>query len=186
MSLIEDRITAGLDTTATIGSTTLSFSNPTASDEQSLVEARGAALAENVKSVVDRFTEDDGYGGRVLTSVKAEELIPGSKFNIGLGSGNGMMAGNWAAWGQVSLLNFEREPEDQKELIAKIDGKSTAGTLGVEFWPQADSLVGVALVHSTSDADFTGGPQGDDGNIETTLTMLQPYGHMQLEADTSV
>ena len=112
--------------------------------------------------------ETDGATSRTLTG---RELLLGSSFHLAAG-GSGAEGPGFAAWGRVTVGGFDAKAPAEKGTV-RLDGEVTTGILGADAqWERW--LAGVALSVSKGEGTFDQ-PGVDSGNIESTLTSVNPY-----------
>ena len=130
----------------------------------------------------DPYTDDSGRGGREsfgwsevemeYRGITHREMLTGSSFTL---PGDAAGGGYGSLWGRGAVSDF-----DGREGDLGLDGEVVSVILGVD---QTDgrSLVGVALGHSRGDGAYRA-EDGDkaNGEIETTLIGIYPYGRYEL------
>ena len=147
--------------------------------------ARALGAADGPEPGSDGWSGADGgefrsLGSSPVRTMSGRELLLGSSFHLareGEGSGPGI-----AAWGRVAVGGFDGEaPADAGSV--RIDGDVTTGVLGADAsWDRL--LAGVAVSLSEGEGAFDQ-PGVDSGTIESTMTVVSPYGRVNLSERVS-
>ena len=124
--------------------------------------------------------ESPALTGTPVRTMSGRELLLGSAFHLareGDGRGPGL-----AAWGRVTVGGFDGEaPADAGNV--SVDGNVTTGILGADAkWGRL--LAGVAVSVSEGEGTFDQ-PGVDKGTIESTMTVVSPYGRVNLSERVS-
>ena len=124
--------------------------------------------------------ESPALAGSPVRTMSGRELLLGSAFHLareGEGGGPG-----FAAWGRVTVGGFDGEaPADAGNV--RIDGDVTTGILGADAeWDRL--LAGVAVSVSEGEGTFDQ-PGVDSGTIDSTMTVVSPYGRVSLSERVS-
>ena len=107
--------------------------------------------------------------GQALNLPDLRQALIGSAFRLNLNQDAGGTIPQLTAWGRVAHTQFN----GQQGRVA-LDGDVLTGTVGVDT--QGDRwLAGIAVSHSRGDGGYTDPAQNGLGNLDTTLTSLQPY-----------
>ena len=109
---------------------------------------------------------------RVLDGGAAPDLgqtLANSSFVLPLASDGEQ---NWTAWGRGAYTEF-----DGREDELKLDGEVLTGTVGVD-WEHGQWRLGLALSHSEGDGEVHA--EGEQHDLDSTLTGVHPYGRWQL------
>ena len=119
--------------------------------------------------------ESPALAGSPVRTMSGHELLLGSAFHLaaeGEGGGPGL-----AVWGRVTVGGFDGEaPADAGNV--RIDGDVTTGILGADAeWGRL--LAGVAVSVSEGEGTFNQ-PGVDSGTIDSTMTVVSPYGRVNL------
>ena len=114
--------------------------------------------------------EDDedalGFESRAVTG---RELLTGSSFAF---TGGSAESGFGALWGRTAVSGFDGREDD-----LTLDGEVTSAMLGAD-WAMGRGSVGLVLSHSRGEGGFRSG--AGDGEVESTLTGLYPWGRYAL------
>ncbi len=107
--------------------------------------------------------------GQALNLPDLRQALVGSAFRLNLNQDADGTIPRLTAWGRVAHTQFN----GQQGRVA-LDGDVLTGTVGVDT--QGDRwLAGIAIAHSRGDGGYTDPAQNGLGNLDTTLTSLQPY-----------
>ncbi len=107
--------------------------------------------------------------GQALNLPDLRQALIGSAFRLNLNQDADGTIPRLTAWGRVAHTQFN----GQQGRVA-LDGDVLTGTVGVDT--QGDRwLAGIAVSHSRGDGGYTDPAQNGLGNLDTTLTSLQPY-----------
>ena len=146
-------------------------------------DAGWVSLVRSVQRLLRARVDD---GGQVsLDPVSLREMMANSSFefspNALHGGGRGEGGGSWIVWGRGSVTNFEGanlSGTGNGGGAFSMDGDVVSGHVGADFIISQGTLMGVAVNYSKGETDyeFVGGTSGD---IETTLTSVNPYLHWQ-------
>ena len=114
---------------------------------------------------------DDPETGGTVRGLTGRELLLGSSFHLAAGGGEAGGPG-YAAWGRIAVGGFDAEAPAEKGTV-RLDGEVTTGILGADAeWERW--LAGVALSVSSAEGSFDQ-PGVDSGEVESTLTSVNPY-----------
>ena len=122
-----------------------------------------------------RGEQEDGdgpFGWRPLTG---REVLRGSSFTLTGGSPEGGFGGLWGRGAITSL--------DGREGDLRLDGEVTSALLGAD-WRRGRGTAGVAVAHSRGEGGYRG--RSGDGEVESVLTGVYPYGRYELSERLSV
>ena len=134
----------------------------------------------DVHDVHDRLFESleerDELGTQSNTrGISGREMLTGSSFLLSTGSSEG---GLGALWGRGAVSSFDGRQDE-----VDLDGEVVSGLVGAD-WTHGRTTLGLAMAHSRGEGAYQG-PSGD-GEIETTLTGLYPWGRYELNDRLSV
>ena len=137
-------------------------------------EAEGAmtALAEWLGG---KTSTDDGAAGFESRAVSDREVLLGSSFAL---TGGSAETGFGAVWGRASVSGF-----DGREGDLEVDGEVTSAFLGAD-WTGDRATAGLAVAHSRGEGSYRS--PGGDGEAESTLTGVYPYGRYALSRNLSL
>ena len=107
--------------------------------------------------------------------ISGREMLTGSSFLLSTGSSEG---GLGALWGRGAVSSFDGRQDE-----VDLDGEVVSGLVGAD-WTHGRTTLGLAMAHSRGEGAYQG-PSGD-GEIETTLTGLYPWGRYELNDRLSV
>ena len=120
--------------------------------------------------------ERDELGtGKNTRGISSREMMTGSSFLLSAGSSEG---GLGALWGRGAVSSFDGRQDE-----IDLDGEVVSGLVGAD-WTHGRTTLGLAMAHSRGEGAYRG-PSGD-GEIETTLTGLYPWGRYELNDRLSV
>ena len=122
-----------------------------------------------------RGEQEDGDGPLGWRPVTGREVLRGSSFMVTGGSAEGGFGGVWGRGAFSSL--------DGREGDLRLDGEVTSALLGVD-WSRGRGTAGVAVGHSRGQGGYQG-PRGD-GEVESVLTGVYPYGRYELSEGLSL
>ena len=122
-----------------------------------------------------RGEQEDGDGPLGWRPVTGREVLRGSSFMVTGGSAEGGFGGVWGRGAFSSL--------DGREGDLRLDGEVTSALLGVD-WSRGRGTAGVAVGHSRGEGGYQG-PRGD-GEVESVLTGVYPYGRYELSEGLSL
>ena len=123
-----------------------------------------------------------GEGFRKVTAV---ELLSRSRFDLPLsgqdaaGAADGTLG--WNLWGRGTGGGFDGKPEAG----FRMDGDVVGGYLGLDYRPERDTLVGMAISHARGDADYDA-EAVTAGAVDLELTSVLPYAHWKPRPDLGV
>ena len=140
--------------------------------ERREAEERMTALADWVRRETSEEEGPQGFGTR---AVSERELLLGSSFAL---TGGSAETGFGALWGRASVSGF-----DGRDGELSVDGEVTSALLGAD-WTGARATAGLALAHSRGEGSYRS--PGGDGEAESTLTGLYPYGRYALSERVSL
>ena len=140
--------------------------------ERREAEERMTALADWVRGETSEEDRAQGFGTR---AVSGRELLLGSSFAL---TGGSAETGFGALWGRAALSGFDGRDGD-----LTLDGEVTSAMLGAD-WTGGRATAGVALAHSRGEGSYRS--PGGDGEAESTLTGLYPYGRYALSERVSL
>ena len=109
-----------------------------------------------------------------LQPVSARDLLAHSAFELPLTRTGGDGVPVWTLWGRGSAAGFSGQPEDD----FKMDGTLYSGYVGVDYRPQSTVLLGLAVSHSTGEANYERIGATKAG-VDVELTSMLPYAHWQ-------
>ena len=138
--------------------------------EEHEAEARPEAFAEWMRG--EEAEERAGLDSREVT---ARELLTGSSFAVTGGSAEG---GFGAVWGRGAVTRF-----DGREGDLTLDGEVASAMVGAD-WTRGRTTAGLVLSHSRGEGGYRA-PSGD-GEVESTLTGLYPWGRYEASERLSV
>ena len=113
--------------------------------------------------------------GKNTRGISGREMLTGSSFLLSTGSAEG---GLGALWGRGAVSSFDGRQDE-----VDLDGEVVSGLVGAD-WTHGRTTLGLAMAHSRGEGAYQG-PSGD-GEIETTLTGLYPWGRYELNDRLSV
>ena len=140
--------------------------------ERREAEERMTALADWVRG---ETSEEEGAQGFGTRAVSERELLLGSSFAL---TGGSAETGFGALWGRAAVSGFDGRDGD-----LTVDGEVTSAMLGAD-WTGGRATAGVALAHSRGEGSYRS--PGGDGEAESTLTGLYPYGRYALSERVSL
>ena len=139
--------------------------------ERREAEDRMTALADWVRGE----TSEEGAQGFGTRAVSERELLLGSSFAL---TGGSAETGFGALWGRAAVSGFDGRDGD-----LTVDGEVTSAMLGAD-WTGGRATAGVALAHSRGEGSYRS--PGGDGEAQSTLTGLYPYGRYALSERVSL
>ena len=119
-----------------------------------------------------RGEQEDGDGWRPLTG---REVLRGSSFTLTGGSAEDGFGGLWGRGAITSL--------DGREGDLRLDGEVVSALLGAD-WSRGRGSAGVAVAHSRGEGSYRG--RSGDGEVESALTGVYPYGRYELSERLSL
>ena len=140
--------------------------------ERREAEDRMTALADWVRG---ETSEEEGAQGFGTRAVSERELLLGSSFAL---TGGSAETGFGALWGRAAVSGFDGRDGD-----LTVDGEVTSAMLGAD-WTGGRATAGLALAHSRGEGSYRS--PGGDGEAESTLTGLYPYGRYALSERVSL
>ena len=140
--------------------------------ERREAEDRMTALADWVRG---ETSEEEGAQGFETRAVTERELLLGSSFAL---TGGSAETGFGALWGRAAVSGFDGRDGD-----LTVDGEVTSAMLGAD-WTGGRATAGLALAHSRGEGSYRS--PGGDGEAESTLTGLYPYGRYALSERVSL
>ena len=166
--------TAGVE--ASLAGQPLGGTGPVADADEALerreAEEAMTALAEWLGGEDAEAREGAGFESR---AVSGREVLLGSSFAL---TGGSAETGFGALWGRASVSGF-----DGREGDLEVDGEVTSALLGAD-WSRGGATAGLAVAHSRGDGSYRS--PGGDGEAESTLTGVYPYGRYALNRTLSV
>ena len=164
--------TAGMQ--ASLAGQSLGGAGPVEDEALERREAEGAmtALAEWLGG---KTSTDDGAAGFESRAVSGREVLLGSSFAL---TGGSAETGFGALWGRASVSGF-----DGREGDLEVDGEVTSAFLGAD-WSRGGTTAGLAVAHSRGEGSYRS--PGGDGEAESTLTGVYPYGRYALSRNLSL
>ena len=113
--------------------------------------------------------------GQVETrELTGRDFVTGSSFTLSEGSAEDGFA---TVWGRGAVTSFDGREDD---LV--LDGEVVSGVLGAE-WTREDVMAGLVVAHSRGEGEYRGSGEGE---VESTLTGLYPWGRVALSERMSV
>ena len=148
--------------------------------EEALDEALERREAEEgMRALADwmrgETSEEEGAQGFGTRAVSERELLLGSSFAL---TGGSAETGFGALWGRASVSGFDGRDGD-----LTVDGEVTSAMLGAD-WTRGRATAGLAVAHSRGEGSYRS--PGGDGEAESTLTGLYPYGRYALSERVSL
>ena len=140
--------------------------------ERREAEERMTALADWVRG---ETSEEEGAQGFGTRAVSERELLLGSSFAL---TGGSAETGFGALWGRAAVSGFDGRDGD-----LTVNGEVTSAMLGAD-WTGGRATAGLALAHSRGEGSYRS--PGGDGEAESTLTGLYPYGRYALSKRVSL
>ena len=140
--------------------------------ERREAESAMTALADWLRG---ETSEEEGAQGFESRAVSGRELLLGSSFAL---TGGSAETGFGALWGRASVSGFDGRDGD-----LTVDGEVTSAMLGAD-WTGGRATAGLALAHSRGEGSYRS--PGGDGEAESTLTGLYPYGRYALSERVSL
>ena len=140
--------------------------------ERREAEERMTALADWVRG---ESAAEEGARGFGTRAVSERELLLGSSFAL---TGGSAETGFGALWGRAAVSGFDGRDGD-----LTVDGEVTSAMLGAD-WTGGRATAGVALAHSRGEGSYRS--PGGDGEAESVLTGLYPYGRYELNPRLSL
>ena len=135
-------------------------------------EERMAAIADWVRG---ETSEEEGAQGFGTRAVSGRELLLGSSFAL---TGGSAETGFGALWGRASVSGFDGRDGD-----LTVDGEVTSAMLGAD-WTRGRATAGLTVAHSRGEGSYRS--PGGDGEAESTLTGVYPYGRYALSERVSL
>ena len=144
-----------------------------AARERREAESAMTAVAEWLGGEAAKDREaSQGFETRTMSG---REALPGSSFAL---TGGNADRGFGAVWGRASVSGF-----DGREGDLTVDGQVTSGILGAD-WSRGRATAGLAIAHSRGEGSYRGA--GGNGDAESTLTGVYPYGRYALNRNLSL
>ena len=140
--------------------------------ERREAEAAMTALADWVQG---ESAEEEGPQGFESRAVTERELLLGSSFALTDGSAE---RGFGALWGRAAVSGF-----DGRDGGLTVDGEVTSAMVGADL-TRGRAMAGLAVAHSRGEGSYRS--PGGDGEAESTLTGVYPYGRYALSERVSV
>ena len=140
--------------------------------ERREAESAMTALADWMRG--ETAEEEEGPQGFESRAVTERDLLLGSSFAL---TGGSAETGFGALWGRAAVSGFDGRDGD-----LTVDGEVTSAMLGAD-WTGGRATAGVALAHSRGEGSYRS--PGGDGEAESTLTGLYPYGRYALSERVS-
>ena len=130
------------------------------------------ALAEWLGGEGAEEREGVGFESR---AVSGREVLLGSSFAL---TGGSAETGFGALWGRTAVSGFDGRAGD-----LEVDGEVTSALLGAD-WSRGGATAGLAVAHSRGEGSYRS--PGGDGEAESTLTGVYPYGRYALNRTVSL
>ena len=146
-----------------------------AADPKSLEAREGEARLEALSDWLRGESAEDTARGLDSREVTARELLTGSSFALTAGSAE---SGFGAVWGRGAVSRF-----DGREGELTLDGEVESAMLGAD-WALGRGAAGLVLSHSRGEGGYRS-PAGD-GEVESTLTGLYPWGRHEVSESLSL
>ena len=140
--------------------------------ERREAESAMTAFADWMRGETSEKEGAQGFGTR---AVSGRELLLGSSFAL---TGGSAETGFGALWGRAAVSGFDGRDGD-----LTVDGEVTSAMLGAD-WTGGRATAGVALAHSRGEGSYRS--PGGDGEAESTLTGVYPYGRYALSERVSL
>ena len=109
-----------------------------------------------------------------LRAISAKDLLSRSAFELPLTRTGDTGVPAWTLWGRGSAAGFSGQPEEGFTM----DGTLYSGYAGVDYRPQSTVLLGLAVSHSTGEANYERIGATKAG-VDVELTSMLPYAHWQ-------
>ena len=132
--------------------------------EEREAEKRLAALSDWLKGETDA----DETGTAQERTLTGRDFLTGSSFALTGGTAQGGFA---SVWGRGAVSRF-----DGREGELTLSGEVASAMLGADFTRERDT-VGVMVTHSRGEGSYRGEGEGE---VESTLTGLYPYGRYEV------
>ena len=120
-------------------------------------------------------SEEEGVRGLESRAVSERDLLLGSSFAL---TGGSAETGFAALWGRAAVSGFDGRDGD-----LTVDGEVTSALLGAD-WSGGRATAGLALAQSRGEGSYRS--PGGDGEAESTLTGVYPYGRYAISERVSV
>ena len=118
--------------------------------------------------------DDDDANAQYSRAITGRDLLTGSSFTLTAGTPEG---GHAALWGRGAVSRF-----DGREGELSLEGEVTSAMLGAD-WTREVATLGLMLTHSRGEGSYRGEGEGE---VESTLTGLYPYGRYALAERVSL
>ena len=128
-------------------------------------------LTEACSATVSGCPEDT-EGNLMLGNLTLRQLLSQNSFQLALGESDDSGASAWTLWGRGNVSGFKGQSANELAL----DGEVVSGYLGLDYRWGTDTLLGVAVSHSTGDIDYEETETGA-GELETTMRSVYPYAY---------
>ena len=180
VDMIEERFTPPAEAQATLGGLRLDLAAPGSREP-----ARFAAPGRP-HHTVDSF-EAGEWRPQTLEErarkISVTELLSRSRFDLPLSQKDGTPGGtpDWRVWGQGSAGGFDSRPEAD----FRMDGDVVGGYLGLDYRPERDTLLGMAVAHGRGDVDYAIDAV-TTGTLDLEMTSVLPYAHWRPRPDLGV
>ena len=120
-------------------------------------------------------SEKEGAQGFESRAVTERDLLLGSSFAL---TGGSAESGFGALWGRAAVSGF-----DGRDGELTVDGEVTSAMVGAD-WTRGPATAGLTVAHSRGEGSYRS--PGGDGEAESTLTGVYPYGRYALSERVSV
>ena len=118
---------------------------------------------------------EEGSQGFETRAVTERDILLGSSFAL---TGGSAESGFGALWGRASVSGFDGRDGD-----LTVDGEVTSAMVGAD-WTRGPATAGLTVAHSRGDGSYRS--PGGDGEAESTLTGVYPYGRYAISERVSV
>ena len=174
MEAVEGRFSAQRNPGVEVSLAGQALGGGSAGEREALEEREAAKRLEAMTSWLEGAQEDGERSGDESRALTGRELLTGSAFAL---TGGTAESGFVSVWGRGAVSRF-----DGREGELTLEGEVASAMLGADFTRERGT-VGLMVTHSRGEGSYRGEGEGE---VESTLTGLYPYGRYEVNERVSV
>ena len=165
---VESRLTTQRSVGAAVSFAGVALDGASAEEREVFKRREAERRLERLSDWLTDETDDEDANAQYSRGITARDLLTGSSFTLTAGTPEG---GHAAVWGRGAVSQF-----DGREGELTLEGEVTSAMFGADFTRELATM-GLMLTHSRGEGSYRGEGEGE---VESTLTGLYPYGRYAL------
>ena len=174
MEAVEGRFSAQRNPGVEVSLAGQALGGGSAGEREALEEREAAKRLEALSSWLRGEADEEDAKPDESRALTGRELLTGSAFALTGGTPEGGFA---SVWGRGAISRF-----DGREGELTLEGEVASAMLGAD-WTRERGTVGLMVTHSRGEGSYRGEGEGE---VESTLTGLYPYGRYEVNERVSV